>query len=245
MPARDHFAQRLLAIVLALPLLAALAQPAAADADKAKDASARDSSLSLGLDAYSDDVSQSLEQVNTGGGGRGDAEGSSEDLFAGHLALRTLFAPKIRVGGLLRYYGDYRYTIDNDRDPRSLGQLLELTGQGEYVLGITDDLDAHIGAELGLALLFPGGDLKSRLDALDAMDFSTLPGPRLGYVIGPQAGVQYRFLPWLALRGELGLLWQQLFLIDSSAERGGLEGSFSWRLDLIRLRLGAALVLLF
>ena len=213
----------------------------------------RTNAFGAGLELYVDSGTQSIRRVNSGGGDliEGDTDVSNDGMLLGAnvgLAFSLLheLEPRIWFGGSLRLLGAYAYKPDRDgADAIELGQLLELAPELQYLLPITDQLGVAFSAELGLALLFPSGDLDRRIQTLDAQGFNVTGLPRLGIVGGPQIGLRYAYNAWLAARADIGYLWEKLFLVDASAESGGLRGEESWDVSWTRLRLHVGAELLF
>jgi hypothetical protein len=213
---------------------------------------ARTSSFGAGFDWFFDSGEQTVQQVNSGGGdlveGRSDISNDSV-ILGGGIALNFWFmteiASRLSFGGNLRFLGTHGYTLDSDEDnPIDLGQMLELGPRLQYLLPITDRLGLAIGGEVALALLFPGRDLGRRIDTLAAQGFDVTGLPRIGFLFGPQVGARYGLSEWLAVRADLGYLWEWLFLLNTSAESGGLRGEEEWDVDWTRVRihLGAELM---
>lgn len=213
---------------------------------------ARTSSFGAGFDWSFDSGQQNVRQINSGGGdlvdGHSDISNDSV-ILGGGVALNFWFmtelAPRLSFGGDLRFLGTHGYTLDQDENnPIDLGQLLEIGPRLQYLLPITDDFGIALGGEVALAVLFPGRDLGRRIDTLDAQGFDTTSLPRLGFLFGPQVGARHMVNDWLAVRADLGYLWEWLFLLNTSAESGGLRGEEEWDVDWTRVRihLGAELM---
>lgn len=227
-----------------------------ARAEPAKGASVRDEARSnafgIGLDAYFDDGEQSIERINSGGGdlveGRNDIGNEGMVLGAGlavSLSYMRTIADRVSLGGSLRLLGAYAYELeDRDDDPVEIGKLLELAPAAQYLLPITRDLGVAFVGQLGLAVLLPSSELADRIDTLQAQGFDTSGTPRLGIVSGLSVGTRHAYNDWLALRADLGWLWEKLFLLDASAQSGGLRGEDSWTVEWtrVRLHLGAELM---
>lgn len=213
----------------------------------------RTSSFGIGFDLYFDDGEQSIERINSGGGdlveGRNDIGNEGMVLGAGlglALSYMTQVEDRISLGGSLRLLGSYSYELDERDDSAvELGQLFELAPAVQYLLPITTDLGVAFVGQLGLAVLLPASDLSERIEALQAQGFDASKGPRPGFVGGLSVGMRYAYNDWLALRGDLGWLWQKLFLLDTSAESGGLRGEESWTVEWTRVRLHFGTELLF
>lgn len=241
---------------------AAADAPASADVTDASDADdepgARTSSFGAGFDWFFDSGQQNTRQVNMGGGNLSEGHNDiSNDgvILGGGVALDFWFmtevASRLSLGGSLRFLGTQGYELDDGQDDPlnlgpviDLGQMIEVGPRLQYLLPITSDFGIAFGGELALALVFPGRDLGRHIDSLDGAGFNTTGLPRLGFLFGPQVGPRYVVNDWLALRVDLGYLWEWLFLLNSSAEVGGLRGEEVWDTDWTRVRihLGAELM---
>lgn len=207
--------------------------------------SERTHTLGVGLDAYFDDGAQSIERLNTGGGdlveGRRDIGNEDEVLGAGlgvALTFLTRVHERFSAGASLRLLGSYSYQLDEDEDEVvELGQLVELSPTAQYLLPITEDLQVAFMGQVGLALVFPAGELADRIEALEAQGFDTSVSPRVGVIGGASVGLRHTYNDWLAFRGDLGWFWQTLFLLNTSAESGGLRGEDNWDVHWTRARL--------
>lgn len=211
----------------------------------------RNSSLGVGIDAYFDSGEQEVQRINSGGGNlvEGRTDMSNDGFLLGSdLALvvwwMTEIHDDVQLGAGLRLLGSYAYELDGG-DTVKLGQTLELGPRAQYLLEITERLGITFGLEADLMLIFPGSDLSDRIDALDAQGFDTTGAPRLGFLIGPQIGVRYIGSEWIALRADLGWLWAKVFLVDATAESGGLRGEEQWTADWTRWRLHLGTELMF
>lgn len=238
------------------------AAPASAGLTDASDPDAtpgaRTSSFGAGFDWFFDSGQQNVRRVNTGGANLSETHDDiSNDgvILGGGVALNFWFmtevASRLSLGGSLRFLGTHGYELDEGQnDPLNLGpvidlgQFLEIGPRLQYLLPITDDFGIAFGGEVALAIAFPGRDLGRHIDTLDAQGFDTTNLPRLGFLFGPQVGARHMLNEWLAVRADLGYLWEWLFLVNASAEVGGLRGEEAWDTDWTRVRihLGAELM---
>ena len=203
----------------------------------------------LGLNMYFDDGERERTSTNTGGAFLDNerTDIGSNSLLSGEVWMMAHLTEKFRVGGGLRYFGSYSYCLDddenctdgdnNDGEGLALGKMLEIFARAEVIFPLTPDLDLLLGADVGLPLLFPGGEFGDEVDALDAMGWSTSDGPRLGYVLGPFVGARYSFEPWLAMRGDIGLMWEKVFLLDSTAQSGQTRADIDDSINWLRVRI--------
>ncbi len=149
---------------------------------------------------------------------------------------------RIRAGGELRYLGVYDYQPESGGDGvAELGHLVELVGRSEYVLPAATDIDLVLGAQAGLAVLFPGGDFEREIEALKQQGAGVWNVPRLGYLMGPQVGGRYRLSRRTTLRADLAVLWWQAFLFYENDAVAGVRFEKSRRANIVRLQLGVSL----
>lgn len=164
---------------------------------------------------------------------RSSEEGGSDGVLGGELSFLYALSPHpregFRVGGDLRFLGDYGVT-DDDGEVYGLGALFELAARAEWSVDLIERLALTLGLRLGLATLFPGDDLEDTLDDLAAQGADVAAGPRLGFVISPLLGARYQLLDRLLARLDLRLSWQKLFLVDIDQPVQGIayERSLSW-----------------
>jgi hypothetical protein len=203
----------------------------------------------LGVHLYFDDGERETQSTNTGGSfldeERQDIGGDT--WLAGETWMMVHVIEKLRVGGGLRYFGSYSYCFDDDENCEdsdgnegegfTLGKLLEVFARAELIFPLTPKFDLLVGAEVGLPVLFPGGEFGDEVDGLDAMGWSTSDGPRLGYVLGPFVGTRFGLEPWLALRGDIGVMWEKVFLLDSTAQSGATRSDLDSSVDWFRVRI--------
>jgi hypothetical protein len=147
----------------------------------------------------------------------------------------TFMAPLnrlIRVGGGFRYLSSYNYEIDPPEDDpdaepveENLGRMIELYARAEVLIPLVKNLDLVPVLELGVPLLFPGGELQQELDDLESQGFNVSSAPRLGILVGGDLMVRYSFATWFAVRGGVGLRYERLFLYNASTDDDGGEAS--------------------
>lgn len=166
---------------------------------------------------------------------RSSDEGGSDGVLGGELSFLYALSdhPRegFRVGGDLRFLGNYGVTDDDDEgEVYGLGALFELAARAEWSVDLIDRLALTLGLRLGLATLFPGDDLEETIDALAAQGADVAAGPRLGFVISPLVAARYQLLDRLLARLDLRFSWQKLFLVDVDQPVQGIayERSLSW-----------------
>lgn len=172
---------------------------------------------------------------------------SSDGLMSGSIwALKSL-GQGLYIGGHIQYYGSYTTApdeeVNNDTRVKSFGHWLEISGRGEWMLDVMPDVSLGLGAQAGLVMLFPGDDFAREIDALrdQGASVSSASTPRLGYLIGPNLAARWRFMSPLALRLDLGLKWQQVYLFKNEEKIGGVPFRKDWQLNLIRYEVGLGL----
>lgn len=151
------------------------------------------------------------------------ADVSNIDLGFVTLAyLHQLGAPDgpragFRVGGELRYLG--QYTTERSNDAREVvGALIEVGARADWSTPITSDLAFFVAARAAMALAFPSGDLATEIDRMVAEGISAGHGPRPGVTLMPSVGVRYGIHERVELLAGLGLGWSWLsvFSIDET-----------------------------
>lgn len=165
-----------------------------------------------------------------------------------NLGAWVLFplSPKIRVGGGIRWFGNYE-TKDPDAEESNgqdvetykYGTTFQLYGQGEYVVDF-DGPKLLLGAQAGLITIIPGGDFQEDLESDQARGYDTNTLPRPGIFAGPLVGGSFPLAKRLNLRADLGLQFARVWLQSSSAESqaAGLELTIDSHMVFTRLFLG-------
>lgn len=226
--------------VLAIALGVAI--PAArAESGESAGSARRDQALILTLDAYSDLATDERSRA-VGTVSNVDEEMEVERGIAYALSLTYMrrMSPDVQAGGTFRYLSTYRFVPVDEEDRRDddeddqLGDMMELTGRLEYAIGLTNELDVLIGAEMGLAIVLPGGELSDELDTLGDQGYNIWGGPRLGVIAGPELTLRYGLSEWLYARVGIGLLYASLFLYDASTEDDNSDAYRAFALRRIR-----------
>ena len=150
----------------------------------------------------------------------------------------------LRVGGGVRYYGTYSLLDEVPEDtreedlpePEEFGDWLELYGQVEWhtPLVASGAMEFVLGAQAGVIEFFPGGALEEEIRRLQEQNAGVWDAPRLGFMFGPQVGVRYQALELLALRLDLGVRYNRVFLFSTSEEVDGVAFSKQWSLNVLR-----------
>jgi hypothetical protein len=121
---------------------------------------------------------------------------------------------------VLRYFFTYTYTDPEDTNPDpevfELGKLIELTARVEALIPIGKSFDVALGLDAGPAMLIAGGQLKQDIDAFRKQGVAVWNLPRLGIVGGPHVGARYVLGKRVAIRAEVALMWEHLYLLGTT-----------------------------
>ncbi|MBA2662207.1 MAG: hypothetical protein H0U74_07915 [Bradymonadaceae bacterium] len=180
---------------------------------------AAQSSLLVGAGLFTENSDvEGVERIAVSESERNFDYGSDGFLSASVRYLRAS-SSSIYLGGGLSYFGTYRALLDQGEDtpdpPNSyeFGPLLEILGQVEWRVGVIEGLDLALGTQLGLALLFPDGDLKAEIKRLESQNVGVWSLPRPGYFVAPLIGARWKLDDRLALRGDLLFKWERIHLL--------------------------------
>jgi hypothetical protein len=233
----------------ARPLLTAMILCASATLVPA--AAAAQSAIGVGVQAHSDDTTlKGQERIATQAPVDQDQELISDGTFSASLWYLKQYSERVRAGGGLRYYGTYGglpaleedRTADDDTPvpPYEFGTLLELYGQAEWVLPVSEGLkvDAVIGTQLGAQLLFPGAQLEEEIKRLEDQGAGVMGGPRVGFLFGPQVGARWTPIERVSVRLDVGVRYSRLFLFDTEEEVDGVAFKKEWDLNVLRTDIG-------
>jgi len=210
--------------------LSSKAKPGAASAEAAKAAWA----IGIGPALYTDKFERTTQDSNSIGGPQApqrDEYGTST-VVNGSVWLLHRLVPDVRVGGVLRWYGEYA-GVDDGNDT-TFGQLFDLAAHGEYLIdAVWRDFGVLFGARLGGTVLFPSGP------GLD--DDPNIDGPRFGFFGEPLIGVRWVLLPKLALRADTGVKFGRIYLYDTGQTIGDVRTSTYSHLDHFQVQWGFGL----
>ncbi|RAL22850.1 hypothetical protein DL240_08130 [Lujinxingia litoralis] len=206
------------------------------------------SSLVLGGTAYSEEGELTGEQqISVQERDESFAYENADFLSARILYLRP-FKEHFRIGGGIDFIGNYRANVlDEDGQPEDpievyeFGPLLEVMAHAEWNIGITERIDLGLGAQVGLVGLFPRGDLRAEIRELQDQDVNTFMLPRLGWSAAPQVLATYRFDERLALRADVGVQWQSIWIFNTEQNVNDVAFRKKWTAGTMRTRVGLAL----
>ncbi len=171
---------------------------------------------------------------------------NSNFLSARVLYLRP-YSGNLYIGAGADFLGNYRANILDDGEPSDppdlyeFGPLLSTFGLAEWRLDIGEGRTLGLGTELGLATLFPRGDLASEIRALQNDDVRTFNIPRVGWSVGGHTAFVWEIDDRLALRSEVGVQWQNIYLFRSSQTIDDVAFRKQWTTGALRGRLGVSL----
>lgn len=185
------------------------------------------------VDLQEDDESFSYEAHNTLSGGIWYLRHASEN---------------IRWGGGLRYYGSFEVLeipeeedSDDEIQPYELGQLTDFYLQAEYLVPFGGNKAFIIGAQIGPSLLMPDGEFQREIDALKDEGVGVWDSPRIGYNIAPQIGGKWEFDDRLAVRADLGMRYESLYLFAVDDNVDGVSYKRDWTTSTLRYEFGLAM----
>lgn len=226
----------------------------AATALSPTDASAKKGDLTIGLgpNIYVDDATITGTERRSAQVTELDFDIFNDTLFAGEIWLATEVIDNLRLGGGIKYLGPYEYIRKEDAEEEDdpeitrIGQLLELTLRLEYLLELVDlddgmALDLLLGLDLGMTMLFPDGALEREIADLKDQNVDAWETPRLGYVVGPQVGLRFKYNETLAFRFNVAFNWSQMFLFAIDEKVDGIDFELSRQVDIIRVHVGLGL----
>lgn len=170
----------------------------------------------------------------------------NSNFLSARLSYLRPHTENIYFGAGLDLIGTYRGTIieeDGPDDPPEryeFGPLLEATALVEWRIPLTDDYSAALGSQIGLASLFPRGDFADEIRDLQDQDVRTWKIPRLGASAGVHTAFLWHFDDRIALRTDLGVQWQNIFLFRSRQTVDDVAFRKTWRTGALRGRLGVS-----
>lgn len=168
------------------------------------------------------------------------------------LSARILYlrpqTDNLYVGAGLDFIGTYRANIlDSDgeaSDPPDyyeFGPLLEAQGMAEWRIPAGDQLTIGLGTQLGLAALFPRGDLAAEIRDLQDQNVGVWNVPRLGWSIGGHTSAIWSLDDRLALRTDFGVQWQSLLLFRTEQTVDDVAFRKHWSTGALRGRIALSL----
>lgn len=208
--------------MLAISLLGLLL-PKAVSADDGP----RDWVVGLGPALFAEDTNQRQKTVRFGETERSDDTLDSRGVYnlnAWGLTKLGLLSHLWGGGGLAWYN---KYTLqpsEGDEDERyEAGHLFQIYGQLDYqVPRLVGDFSLLMGARGGPLLLLSSGQLQEQLDELSDRGYGVWSTPRFGVFVAPHVGGSWPLTPRIALRGDLGVQFQRVWLFNARAEAAGI-----------------------
>jgi hypothetical protein len=208
---------------------------------------AEDIYIGIGAQAFFDDVDLTGERKVAVLTTDESYAASSDGLLSGSLWFLAPVWKRFYAGGQVQYFGTYTTLPEDEREDddrvKKFGSLLELTGRGEWLIDIDSSLSVGVGGQVGLVMLFPSDDLEAEIKELEEQGASVAGAgtPRLGYLVGPVVSTRWKFHERVALRGELSMKWEQIFIFKNDEKIGGVPFRKDWQLDLLRYEVGLGL----
>ena len=209
-------------------------------------AASAQSYIGVGGGLFSDDGE--LQGEETRDVARSDDESfqyESDNLLMGSIWYLRHATDSVRWGGGLRYYGSYEILEipedpDNDDEiqPFELGQLTDFYVQGEFLLPFGGNKALLLGAQAGPSLLVPDGEFQRTIDDLDEQGVDVWNTPRLGFNLAPFVGGTWEIDDRLTARADLGVRYEQLFLLAIDDNVDGVAFEKSWSTSALRYELG-------
>lgn len=176
----------------------------------------------------------------------------SKGFLSGSIWFLLQLSDRIRVGSTVDYYGTYSSATKCDRENRDdcsefepnfyeFGKLMEFYGRFEYRVPATDQFDLILGTVFGLPILFPSGDFREEIDGLREEGANVLTLPRVGYLLGPDVGLRWKYNEHLAVRGDFIVKWEQMFLFSTRQNVGSdppIAFRKTWTTGTLRYEIG-------
>lgn len=191
----------------------------------------------IGPALYSDTFERTTENsTSEGGDQQPDREpfGNSSFVVNGNFWMLYSFFSDIRVGGAVRYYGEYAAVEDGGDNTTTFGQIVDLAAHGEFLIDdVYQDLGVLFGFRVGPTFLFPSSP--------GLGDDPNIDGLRLGIFGEPLAGIRWAPLPKIALRFDTGLKFGRIWLYDTSQNVAGIVVATSSHLDQFQVQWGLGL----
>lgn len=117
----------------------------------------------------------------------------------------------------------------------NFGYLVEPAIGFEYSLGLTDKIDAPLGARAGIPILIPAGDFQRQINLQS--EVGSIGGPRFGWLVGATGGLRRTLPKKFAIRFDISLEFSQVYLFATRAEINGEPYARDWNTSVTRLSL--------
>lgn len=173
---------------------------------------------------------------------------------ANFLSARVLYlrphSERLYIGGGADFIGTYSANIlgdDGPRDPPDIyefGPLLEPLAIAEWRRPISDDLSFTLGTQIGLAMIFPRGDLAAEIRSLQNNNVTVFRIPRFGGSAAVHTAFLYKLDERLALRADFGIQWQNILIFRTQQTVDGTSFRKHWTTGTLRGRMGISLEIL-
>ncbi len=207
-----------------------------------------ESELTIGGTAYYESATMDGEESVS----LQDSDESFDYRNANFLSARLMYlrpyTDDIYIGVGADFIGNLRGTLlDEDGEPDDppehyeFGPLLEGLAAAEWRVGLTDETGLALGGQLGVGALFPRGDFADEIRGLQDQDVRTWRIPRLAGSIGASAAFLWDIDDRLAVRTDLGVQYQNIFLFRTNQTVDDVEYSKRWTTGGLRTRLGLSL----
>jgi hypothetical protein len=175
----------------------------------------------------------------------------SDGFLTGGFWFLFQMGDRIRAGSMIDYYGTYASLTkcqenecdnpDFEPDRFEFGKLVEFFGRFEYGIPMTESTELILGTVFGLPILFPGGDLEAEITSLREQGASVLNIPRIGYLVGPNLAGRWKYSEHLAVRADLMVKWEQMFLFRTSQSIDGISFRKNWTTGSLRYEIGVGI----
>jgi hypothetical protein len=174
---------------------------------------------------------------------------------ANWLSARVLYlrphTERLFIGAGADFIGSYAANILNNdgvpSDPPNIyrfGPMLEPLAIAEWRRPLSEDLSFSLGTQLGLALIFPRGDLAAEIRSLQNNNVRVWRIPRFGGSAAVHTAFVWKLDERLSMRGDLGIQWQNVLIFRTQQTVDDVPFRKHWTTGALRARLGVSLEIL-
>jgi hypothetical protein len=188
--------------------------------------------VGLGLDLFGESGRMSGGQWINASHREESFDYSSAKFLSASAWLLFAKSERLRLGPGVRVFGNY--AAGGDR-AFGFGVLTEALALAEYGLPVYERFELVLGARGGIAVLLPGGGLSDEISRLRTEGAGVWNVPRFGWVGGLSAGGRRQMTERIALRADLGLQMERLYLFATDQEVEGLHFQKNWTTKALRL----------